>query len=93
MFSKKIFFKSGGFDKKIKMACDFFLWKKLSEENELIPVNLHIGVQRKWDGQMQSDLSQYYKEISKKKCIFPFLKIIRFFYSLAFFFLNKIFLK
>ena len=93
MFSKKIFIKSGGFDKKIKMACDFFLWKKLSEKNNLIPVNLPIGVQRKWDGQMQSDLKHYYKEINKQKCIFSFLKIIRFFYSLVFFFINKIFSK
>ena len=60
------------------MACDFFV-KKLSEKNNLIPVNLPIGVQRKWDGQMQSDLKHYYKEINKQKCIFSFLKIIRFF--------------
>tara|TARA_X000000950_G_scaffold107079_1_gene134961 strand:+ start:230 stop:1027 length:798 start_codon:yes stop_codon:yes gene_type:complete len=92
MFSKKIFIKSEGFDKNKKMAGDYFLWKKLSEKNDLIPVNLPIGVHRKWDGQM-TDLNHYYKEINKQKCIFSFLKIIRFFYSLVFFFINKIFSK
>ena len=75
---------------KIKMACDF-LWKKLSEKNNLIPVNLPIGVQRKWDGQM-SDLKHYYKEINKQKCIFLF-ENNKIFLFISIFFINKIFSK
>ena len=72
------------------MACDFFLWKKLSEENDLIPVNLPIGVQRKWEGQMQKNLDFYYKELNKRKCKFPLLKYFRLLFSFIYFVISKV---
>ena len=36
-----------------------------------------MGVQRKWEGQLQSNLDFYYKEIKKlKKCFFRFLNYL-----------------
>ena len=90
IFSRKIFEDVGGFKSNCKMAGDYFLWKDFAKKNKLVSVNISIGVQRKWGGQMQSNLKYYYKEINKQKCIFPFFKIIRFFYSLTFFLLNKV---
>ena len=59
------------------MAGDFYLWKKFSEYTKLTSINLPLGVQRKWSGQMQNDLYFYYKELNVKKCIFPIVKYIR----------------
>ena len=82
----------GGFDSKNKMAGDFHFWKKLALKEKLISVNISIGVQRKWEGQLQSNLDFYYKEIKKKKCFFKFLKFFRLIYSFLFF-LRLMFIK
>ena len=82
IFSRDLYFKAGGFDKKYKMAGDFNLWKKFSNYTKLYSCNIKIGAQRKWEGQMQKDLKYYYHEIGKKKCVFKFLKYLRLFYSI-----------
>ncbi len=85
VFSKELYFKVGGFNKKLKMAGDFDLWRKFSHETNLYTCNIKIGVQRKWKGQMQQDLKFYYNEINKKRCSFKFLKFIRILFSLIIF--------
>ena len=85
VFSKELYEKVGGFNKKLKMAGDFDLWRKFSNYSELITCNIKIGVQRKWSGQMQSDLKNYYKEIGKKKCLIKPFKLFRLLYSLLLF--------
>ena len=44
IFSKKLFYNVGGFDKKYKMAGDYFLWKKFSQTEKLYSINISIGV-------------------------------------------------
>ena len=82
IFSRELYYQVGGFDKKLKMAGDFNLWKKFSCYSNLHSCNIKIGAQRKWDGQMQKDLKFYYYEIGKKKCFFKFFKYLRLFYSI-----------
>ena len=82
IFSRELYNRVGGFNKSFKMAGDFDLWKKFSNYTKLTTCNIKIGVQRKWSGQMQQDLNFYYKEIEKRKCIFKFFKLFRFFYSI-----------
>ena len=82
IFSRELYNRVGGFNKSFKMAGDFDLWKKFSNYTKLTTCNIKIGVQRKWSGQMQKDLNFYYKEIEKKKFIFNFFKLFRFFYSI-----------
>jgi len=90
MFSKELFTKVGGFNEKYKMAGDFYLWKKFSEISKLYPLNLPLGVQRKWEGQMQKNLKFYYAELNKSKCYFPILKYFRLFFSLVYFIISKV---
>lgn len=85
IFSRKIFEDVGGFKRNYRMAGDYFLWKDLAKNNKLVSVNISIGVQRKWGGQMQNNLDFYYKEIEKKKCIFSLIKYVRIFYSFLIF--------
>ena len=82
VFSRELYTRVGGFNKNLKMAGDFDLWKKFSNYTNLNTCNINIGVQRKWAGQMQKDLQFYYKEIGKKKCKFKFFKHFRLFYSI-----------
>ncbi len=90
MFSSDLFHKVGGFDKRYKMAGDYYLWKKFSEISKLHPLNLPLGVQRKWEGQMQKNLDFYYKELNKRKCKFPLLKYFRLLFSFIYFVISKI---
>jgi glycosyltransferase involved in cell wall biosynthesis len=85
VFSNNLYQKCGGINTDYKMASDYYLWKSFSNYTGLETVNIHVGVQRKWKGQLQNDLLYYYKEIKKKKCHFSFLKILRLLYSLVFF--------
>ncbi len=85
IFSKDLYLKVGGFDKNIKMAGDFYLWKKFSKVTNLISCNIKIGIQRKWQGQMQKDLNFYYSELNKNKCSLKIIKILRLLYSLLFY--------
>lgn len=82
IFSKDLYLKVGGFDKNIRMAGDFYLWKKFSKVSNLISCNVKIGIQRKWKGQMQKDLKFYYSELNKKKCSIKILKIFRLVFSI-----------
>ena len=70
IFSKKIYKQVRGVDVSNKVASDYYLWKKFSKVCPLKSINIDIGVQRKWKGQMQKDLNLYYKEMKKKKCKF-----------------------
>ena len=90
MFTSDLFNKVGGFDEKYKMAGDFYLWKKFSESSKLHPLNLPLGVQRKWEGQMQKNLKFYYEELNKRKCVIPILKSFRLLFSLIYFLFSKI---
>ena len=90
MFSRDLFNKVGGFNKNYKMAGDFYLWKKFSEISKPYPLNLPLGVQRKCDGQMQKNLTFYYKELNKNKCIIPLLKYFRLFFSFIYFIVSKV---
>ena len=85
IFSRRIYNKVGGFDKSLKMAGDFDLWKRFSYITKLYSCNFVIGAQRKWSGQMQNDLVYYYKEIGKKKCIISIFKSVRLLVSLILF--------
>lgn len=85
IFSRNLYNQVGGFDKSLKMAGDFNLWKKFSFLTKLHSCNILVGAQRKWSGQMQNDLIYYYSEIGKKKCKRSFFKFIRFFISLILF--------
>ena len=67
------------------MAGDFYLWKKFSKVTNLISCNIKIGIQRKWQGQMQKDLNFYYSELNKNKCSLKIIKILRLLYSLLFY--------
>ena len=85
IFSRDIYYRSGGINSTYKMASDFYLWKSLSNYTSLDTVNIKIGVQRKWEGQLQNNLLHYYKELKIKKCYFPVIKLFRFWYSLILF--------
>ena len=82
LFSKRLFYSVGGFKKNYKMAGDYYLWKDFALKIKPVSANISMGVQRKWEGQLQSNLDFYYKEIKKKKCFFKFLKLFRFLFSL-----------
>ena len=86
IFSRRLFYSVGGFKKNYKMAGDYHLWKDFATKQKPVSVRISLGVQRKWSGQLQSNLDFYYEEINKKKCLFKFFKLFRFLYSLLFYF-------
>ena len=90
MFSNELFSNVKGFNENYKMAGDFYLWKQFAESTKLHPLNLSLGVQRKWPGQMQQNLEFYYKELNKKKCKIAFFKILRLIFSFLYFIASKI---
>ena len=90
VFSKKLYKKVGGIDAKYKVAGDFHLWRKFSNICKLESVNIAIGVQRKWDGQMQKNLDLYYQEIKKKSCKFNIFYMVRILVSVLYFIKMKI---
>ena len=64
IFSKKLYLKSKGFKKNKKIAGDFFLWKKFSSFENLVPVNIKIGIFRKRPGQKTERQEPYYSELN-----------------------------
>jgi|TARA_B110000967_G_C18880553_1_gene560804 glycosyltransferase involved in cell wall biosynthesis len=90
IFSKKLYKKVGGIKVKYKVAGDFFLWKNFSKVCKLESVDIAIGVQRKWEGQMQKNLSLYYQEIKKRKCKFNIFYIVRILVSILYYIKLKI---
>ena len=85
IFSKNLFYSVGGFKKNYKMAGDYYLWKDFASKKKPVSVLISLGVQRKWEGQLQNNLNFYYKEINKKKCFIRIFKLFRFVYSLLFY--------
>jgi len=85
IFSKNLFYSVGGFKKNYKMAGDYYLWKDFASKKKPVSVLISLGVQRKWEGQLQNNLDFYYKEINKKKCFIRIFKLFRFVYSLLFY--------
>jgi glycosyltransferase involved in cell wall biosynthesis len=81
IFTKKLYIKSSGIDKKFKFAGDFDLWVKFSKYSNLISANINIGVFRKRIGQLSLQQNTYLDEINKINCLFPFGKILRYIYS------------
>lgn len=82
IFTKNLYVKSGKINKKFKYAGDFDLWRRFSNYTRLISINQTIGIFRKRKGQISENQKIYLEEISKIKCIIPFGKILRLFYSL-----------
>lgn len=85
IFSKNLYYSVGGFKKNYKMAGDYYLWKDFATKKKPVSVAISLGVQRKWEGQLQNNLDFYYKELNKKKCFIKFLKLFRFTYSFLFY--------
>jgi len=81
VFSSKLYNRVGGINHKFKQAGDYMLWKSFSKYQKLIPINVHIGVHRKWDQQLTSEL--YYKEIGVEKKKINFFYFFRFLYSMV----------
>ena len=82
IFTKKLYSKVGGINRKLKYAGDFDLWSKFSINSELISVNIPIGIFRKRNNQMSENQKIYLREVNKIHCFIPFGKILRFLYSL-----------
>ena len=83
VFSKQLYDKVGGINRKFKMAGDFDLWKRFAKYEKLISIPIGIAVHRKWVGQL-TNLDYYYYEINKKKCLFNFFYPLRFLLSIIF---------
>jgi glycosyltransferase involved in cell wall biosynthesis len=86
IFSQRLYKKSGGINNVYKMAGDYDLWRRFANFEKITPVPISIAVQRKWKGQLTSDMDFYYSEINKKKCLFNFFYIFRFLLSVIFIF-------
>jgi glycosyltransferase involved in cell wall biosynthesis len=84
IFSQKLYKKSGGINKNYKMAGDYDLWRRFAYFEKINPVAISIAVQRKWKGQLTTDMDFYYSEINKKKCLFNFFYFLRFALSVIF---------
>ena len=82
IFTKNLYSKVGGINRKLKYAGDFDLWSKFSINSELISVNIPIGIFRKRNNQMSENQKIYLREVNKIHCFIPFGKILRFLYSL-----------
>jgi len=82
IFTKKLYSKVGGINRKLKYAGDFDLWSKFSKNSELISANIPIGIFRKRNNQMSENQRIYLREVNKIHCFIPFGKILRFLYSL-----------
>lgn len=82
IFTKKLYSKVGGINRKLKYAGDFDLWSKFSINSELISVNIPIGIFRKRNNQVSENQKIYLQEVNKIHCFIPFGKILRFLYSL-----------
>lgn len=86
IFTKKLFKKSNGFKLSKKIGGDFFLWKSFAKYENLVPINLKLGIFRKRKGQLSENLNNYYSDIGTKykKRRFNFLRIFySFFYLIA----------
>jgi hypothetical protein len=81
IFTKKLYIKSGGINRKLKYAGDFDLWSKFSKNSILISVNIPIGIFRKRDNQISENQKIYLQEVKKTNCIISFGKILRLLYS------------
>jgi len=81
LFSRKLYFKSGGLNKKLKYAGDIELWKSFSRYESLQSIPCKVGIFRKRKGQISENQKVYLEEINKVHCIIPCGKILRFFYS------------
>lgn len=84
IFTKELYFKSGGINPKFKMAGDYDLWKRFAKYEKLIPLNVKFACHRKSDNQL-TILKKYYQEIGKKKCKINIFYPIRFIISLLHF--------
>jgi len=82
LFSRKLYFESGGLNKKLKYAGDIELWKSFSHYESLQSISCKVGIFRKRKGQISEDQKTYLKEINKIHCTIPIGKILRLFYSL-----------
>ena len=81
IFTKNLYIRSGGVNRKLKYAGDFDLWSKFSKNSELISVNIPIGIFRKRKNQISENQKIYLREVNKINCFVPFGKILRFLYS------------
>jgi glycosyltransferase involved in cell wall biosynthesis len=89
IFTKELYLKSGGINKKFKYAGDFDLWQRFSNYSDLVSADIKIGVFRKRVNQLSGNQKAYLKEIYKKNCLIPLGKVLRFLYSNFVNFLKK----
>jgi glycosyltransferase involved in cell wall biosynthesis len=82
IFTKELYNKCGGFNKNLKYAGDFDLWRKFAKKTKLNSVKIRIGIFRKRNGQLSENYHEYYREINKIKCFFPIGKLFRLIYSI-----------
>ena len=67
------------------MAGDYYLWKDFANKTKPISVTISLGVQRKWEGQLQNNLEFYYKKKISKNVLLNFENIqIYLFFSILF---------
>ncbi len=84
IFTKNIYLKVGGINSSFKMAGDYDLWKRFAKYSFLKTIKINYACHRKSENQL-TNLTKYYSEINKKKCIFNIFYPLRFIYSLVLF--------
>lgn len=85
--------KVGGIDKTLKLAGDFYLWKKFSIHETLFSVNAHFSCFRKVSGQLSGNLDDYRKEMNLISSTPKILNLKIRIYSYLEFFLPKLVLR
>ena len=81
-FRKKLYLSVGGFDKNVKYANDFILWKKFASRQNLNTFFIKIGYFRTRKNQTsKKNIINYYKEINKKYIPGFYLNLGRLFFS------------
>jgi len=57
--------KKGGFPENIRLAGDYYLWKKFAEESDIKQVGTVLSGFRKHDNQLTTNIEKYYSELPK----------------------------
>lgn len=65
-WTKSLWDKSGGIDKKYKFAGDYYLWKNFAGQADLYTVNCNLASFRIHSNQKSADIEKYYEEIGGK---------------------------
>jgi hypothetical protein len=60
-----LYLNSGGFDRNLRLAGDFDLWRKFAQVTEPLTVSKPLASFRKRDGQLSGNMQKYYSEIDR----------------------------